>query len=362
MRRLIQTLLASTSAAFALTSACAPNEEETLRRDVLAHLADDVFVPTHESLATNAATLRPTLTALCDAPGPTYADAQTAWSSTRAEWSRAAAFMFGPIAAQMQAGPLDFWPVRTATIDAAIAEAPETADAAYLDGLGTSAKGMPAYEYLLFGEDLTGIGAFQSGSAPCAYMGLLADDIAERTAELAAAWPAEAAALKTAGESGSKYARVQDALDVVVNATIENLYAMVKTKLDRPLGNLTGSPVDPELVESRFSRNSLADLGDNLDGFARVYLGADLEPGGEPGLGALVAARDPDLDASILAQLDRTRAALDAVEPTLADALIADRTAVQLARDEIDALRRLVKLDVATLLNVTLSLSDNDGD
>ena len=37
-------------------------------------------------------------------------------------------------------------------------------------------------------------------------------------------------------------------------------------------------------------------------------------------------------------------------------------TAVQSARDEIDTLRRLIKLDVASLLNVTLSLSDNDGD
>lgn len=354
MRRLILALL---------TTACAPNDEDALRRDVLAHLADDVFVPTHEALRDHAAALRPTLQDVCESfHGSTYAAADTAWRTTRADWSLAAAFMFGPIAEQMQAGPLDFWPVRTDTIDAAIADAPDPIDAAYLDGLGTSAKGMPAYEYLLYGEDLASIDAFQSGSAPCAYMFELADDIADRTAELAAAWPAEADALKTAGEAGSEYASVQAAIDVIVNATIENLYAMVKTKLDRPLGNLTGSPPDPELLESRFSSNGRADLADNLEGFARVYLGADREPGGAPGLGALVVARDADLDARILAQLDLTRAAIDALPQPLAEALTADRTAVQSARDEIDTLRRLIKLDVASLLNVTLSLSDNDGD
>ncbi|MFY0541951.1 hypothetical protein [Nannocystis pusilla] len=42
--------------------------------------------------------------------------------------------------------------------------------------------------------------------------------------------------------------------------------------------------------------------------------------------------------------------------------LVADRTAVQLARDELDTFRRLLKLDVASTLGVTLALSDNDGD
>jgi predicted lipoprotein len=137
---------------------------------------------------------------------------------------------------------------------------------------------------------------------------------------------------------------------------------MVKTKLDRPLGNLTGSDPDPALVESRYSANSLTDLDCNLDGFVLVYLGADAEAGGEPGIGVLVAARDPDLDARILTQLNVAREALHAIPGPLADALSTDRSAVQTARDEIDALRRLIKLDVASLLNVTLSLSDNDGD
>ena len=215
---------------------------------------------------------------------------------------------------------------------------------------------MPALEYLLFADVLA------AGTPRCAYATALAVDISRRSEDLASAWAIEAEALKTAGEPDSGYASEKVAIDAIVNATIENLYRMVKDKLDRPLGNLTGGEPDPLALESRFSGTARDDLEANLRGFATVYLGADGEPGGEPGLGALIAARDPDLDRRILAQHVVARDALAAVPLPFAAALTDHRDDVQRARDEIDALRRLIKLDVASLLGVTLSLSDNDGD
>ena len=351
-------LLLGTLAALPSGLACtAGTDEEALRREVLAHLADEVFVRTHADLQAHAEALRPALTAVCANYGDaSLAAANEAWTHTHANWNLTGSFAFGPLVAQMQASSLDFWPVRTDTVDAAVADAPDPVEAAYVDALGTSAKGMPALEYLQFAAPQAGF------AGACSYMLALADDIQGRTTELADAWQLEAAALKTAGEPDSTYASAQVAVDAIVNQTIENLYAMVKTKLDRPLGNLTGSPADPTLVESRFSAISLTDLTCNLDSFALVYLGADLTASDPPGLGALVVERDPDLDARILLQMTRARDALAAIPEPLATALTADRTAVQTARDEIDALRRLIKLDVAQLLGVTLSLSDNDGD
>jgi predicted lipoprotein len=335
---------------------CIGSDGDVLRGEVLAHLADEVFVPAQGRFKTDAAALAGATAGLCVSAGADLAATQKAWKTTRADWEVTSAFAFGPVVAQMQAGPLDFWPVRDDTIEAKLIEAPATIDAAWIDGLGTSAKGMPALEYLLFA------GPLAANTPRCSYAVALADDIARRSADLASAWDLEAEALKTAGESGSAYASEQAALDAVVNATIENLYRMVKEKLDRPLGNLTGSDPDPTALESRFSATTRDDLEANLQGFAMVYLGADGEPGGEPGLGALVAARDADLDRRILAQHGLARDTLAAIPLPFATALTDHRGAVQSARDEIDALRRLIKLDVASLLGVTLSLSDNDGD
>lgn len=340
---------------------CLEPAEGPTRRDVLAHLADAVIVPGQARLASDAAALADDLAAVCVAYDPArYADVPAAWRAVRADWSVASAWAFGPVVEQMQAGPLDFWPVRTDTVEAKIAEAPAKIDAAYIDGLGTSAKGMPALEYLLFTPDFL---SAPDRAARCAYASALAADIARRTRSLADAWdPAYATALASAGDGSDVYASEQAGLDAVVNATIENLYRMVKDKLDRPLGNLTGSDPDPEALESRFSGTTRDDLEANLRGFASIYLGADGEPGGQPGLGALVAARDAALDDRILAQHGVARDALASVPEPFSKALVEHRGDVQRARDEIDALRRLIKLDVASLLGVTLMLSDNDGD
>lgn len=334
-----------------LAGAC---NEDSARRSVLAHLAEDVIVPAQDQLRADADTLVTDLQAYC-AGGPNTS--QAAWRAVRADWSLTAAFVIGPVIEQMQVDPLDFWPVRTTTIEDKIAAAPPTIDLAYLDTLGTGAKGIPALEYLLFPAPPT------PNTPRCAYALALAQDIARRTGQIADAWHGDyAEALATAGHGSAVYTSEQAGLDAIVNATIENLYRVVKEKLDRPLGNITGSAPDPARVESFHSGGALLDIARNLDGFAVIYLGADLESAGEPGLGELIAARNPGLDERIIAQLAVARAALAAIPPPLGEALTADRSAVQTARDEIDALRRLIKLDVASLLGVTLMLSDNDGD
>ncbi|MBA3547088.1 MAG: imelysin family protein [Nannocystis sp.] len=339
-----------------MSAGCITTDGEVLRREVLAHLADEVFVPAHARLQVDAAALASATTKLCETDGADPKSAKTAWLATRSAWNVTGAFAFGPVIEQMQAGPLDFWPVRMDTIEAKILEAPAAIDAAWIDGLGTSAKGLPALEYLLFAQPLP------ANTPRCAYATALAGDISRRSDELGSGWLTHAEHLRTAGTAGSAYASEQAGLDAVVNATIENLYRMVKDKLDRPLGNLTGSDPDPAALESRFSGTTRDDLEANLRGFAMVYLGADGESGGEPGLGALVASRDPDLDQRILAQHGVARDALAGIPDPFATALTDHRSDVQRARDEIDGLRRLIKLDVASLLGVTLSLSDNDGD
>jgi predicted lipoprotein len=350
-RPVLCALSLGTAATLALGGACS---EDSARQDVLTHLAEAVIVPAQDGLRADADALASELDRHCAGdPGTLHA----AWVSLRGRWSFTAAFAFGPVVTQMQVGPLDFWPVRPDTIEEKITAAPATIDAAYIDSLGTSAKGMPALEYLLFPEPPA------ANTPRCAYARALAQDIARRTAAVADAWHmGHADALATAGHGSTIYPSEQAGLDAVVNATIENLYRMVKDKLDRPLGNLTGSAPDPTLVESYYASGAVADLGKNLDGFAAIYLGADLVAAGDPGLGELVAARDPGLDERILAQLGVARAALAAIPSPLGEALTADRSQVQGARDEIDALRRFIKLDVASLLGVTLMLSDNDGD
>ncbi|WP_434416159.1 imelysin family protein [Nannocystis pusilla] len=335
------------------------------RAAVLEHVAREVAVPAFTDLHARAEDMVAAVDALCAAPDPgALAAAQNVWSAERDAWSRVLPFGFGPLPPELNA--LDFWPVRVDSVEDAVAGAPDAPDADYLGGLGVSAKGMPALEYLLWGTDeapaLTALQAPEGGARRCGYAQVLAADIAARTDALAAAWSGEYAdTLATAGSGSAAYDSLKAGLDEVVNKSIDACLTMVKGKLDNPLGNLTGAAEDPSLMESRFSGRTRADLQANLAGVWAVYHGAD-EGAPAAGISVLVRELDPALDDRVRAQYARAGEVLAAVPEPMTAALLADRTAVQLARDELDTFRRLLKLDVASTLGVTLALSDNDGD
>lgn len=362
IRHVFLTMLLGACSGMAVGLACGGDDDD-LRPGVLDHVAHAVAVPAFADLADRAQTTAGAVADLCQTPAEAaLMAARAAWVDARDAWGRTLPFTFGPLESEQAA--LDFWPARPDTIEAAVSAAPDGADAAYLAGLGVSAKGMPALEYLLWGEDSSAVLSAMSDPRRCAYARAVADDVAARAAAVATGWAdGFADALADAGRGSDVYATVKLALDDVVNHEIDALATMVKAKLDTPLGNLTGAAVDPTLVESRFSAHSLADVRSNLASVWAVYHGASTDfdvPAA--GLSVLVRARDPDLDDRVRAQYDRTAQVLAAVPEPLSAALVDDRSAVQAARDEIDTLRRMIKLDVASQLGVTLSLSDNDGD
>jgi predicted lipoprotein len=359
-RPVLWTLSLGTCLGVAAGASCGAGDDPRPR--VLAHIAHDVAEPAFASFEAATAATAAAAAALCDAPtDATLAAARDAWHEGRDAWDRLLPLAFGPIADDMQQGPLDFWPVRPDTIEAAIASAADAAaiTQAFVDGKGTSAKGMPALEYLLFeGGALPAL----TDARRCTYAEALAADIAARAAALRAAWsPGFADSLARAGAGSELYPSSQLGLDAVVNGSIEALAVMVKSKLDTPLGNLTGAAVDPALLESIFAARSVRDLQRNLDGVWSIYHGADPQAPAE-GVSSLVQAIDPALDERVRMQYARTLDVLAAIPEPIAEALTTDRAAVQLARDELDTLRRMLKLDVASTLGVTLSLSDNDGD
>lgn len=341
--------------------ACGGSDDDDSRPAVLEHVARSVAVPAFTALHDRAEALVTAMDALCATPDAgALTDAQTAWSDERDAWAHVLPFGFGPLPPEVNA--LDFWPVRVDSVEDAVAGAPTTADAAYLGTLGVSAKGMPALEYLLWGDGLGDPLVPLQDPRRCSYARVLAADIAARTDALNTAWTDEYAdALATAGHGSAVYDSLKAGVDEVVNKSIDACLTMVKGKLDNPLGNLTGAAEDPTLMESRFSGHTRADLEANLAGVWAVYHGADPDAPAA-GISVLVQEVDAKLDERVRAQYARALEVLTAVPEPLTASLVADRSAVQLARDELDTFRRMLKLDVASALGVTLALSDNDGD
>ncbi|MEZ4449071.1 MAG: imelysin family protein [Nannocystaceae bacterium] len=352
----------------ALDLGCAP--EEDLRGPVLRALADLGIAQSGE-LAAESGSLAGAVEALCAAPSAaTQDEALARWSAAHGAWAQLAPLALGPEAEH--AASIDFWPARVDTVEATVtAAAAASIDDAYVDGLGASAKGLPVLEYLLFGEGTDGgdpaaalaaLTAPTTGAVRCAYAAALARDLEERSMAIADAWAGSfAETLASAGEGSTLYASRKEGIDAVVNQSIAALAVAVKAELDAPLGNLSGAPPDPALLRARFAGDAREALAAELRGVWAVYHGADPEASAT-GISVLVAAIDVDLDGRVRDQYAFTRAAVDALPEPQGSSLVGDRDPFQAARDELDALRRSIKLDVASALGVTLSLSDNDGD
>lgn len=354
-------MLGIAALALAAASGC-PESEVDRRPEVLANVGAAVLVDL-EQAHDHAKALREAIAGFCAGPDGAGLDAtQAAWMQLRGPWKRITALSFGPLMDQGFDTAIDFWPARINSIEGGLSAG--VSSQAELDALGVASKGMPAIEYFLFdpiGGDAAVLGLFTAaeGQARCAHVELLAADVELRLEELDAAWREAggfAEQLAQAGDSEA-FPTVALAIDRLLNAMIAGIHDIEDPKLAKPLGLAVGEP-QPDLVESRFSDRSLLDARDTLDGFAQAYLGSD----GAQGLTLVVASESPEVDR-------RVRDALTAAEQALADVPEPLRTAIVDAPDQVAAaeqavheLRTVLTAEVAALLGVTVSLSDNDGD
>ncbi len=339
------------------------------RSSVFEQLGDGVIAPNLEGFATRAGELTVAAEAFCGAVEQPQLDAlQDAWKATRRPWSRSEAASFGPVRELGVENAIDFWPARSENIESALTTH-SNFSAATIDSLGASAKGLPAIEYLLFGDvfdDAVVLAAFadaDAGAHRCSYLVALSQNLEQRASALHAAWVETGGhleAFKRAGEGREPYPAEQDAVDILVNTIVAHLTEVVDLKLDKPL-QTTGDPV--ELLVSRFCDCALNDLRDNLAGVAALYYGEyEVTEARKPGLHTLVAFVDPALDERVRQQLAAAHTAAMMIDRPLRLALTEQPQEVMSLRTSIDELRRLFKVEVVSALSVTLSLSDNDGD
>jgi uncharacterized protein len=366
-------LFVGTIAAACLAAGCdVPRADDTAQRAVMHDLAHEVLLPLQGEVEAEAVKLSAAVGAFCDSPtDETLNAAQAAWRAARAPWKRAEVLRFGPSEDLRLGSAIDFWPARTDTIEAAIAAAPEPVTAEHIASLGVSSKGLPALEYLIFdpaGGNTSVLASLGGGDASalrrCAYARALGDAIAADATALHHAWSPEGGAfvdqMANAGTGSSLFPTGQDGVARVVNLLNASMQFTNENKISAPLGLMTGTP-DPALVESRFSDNSIEDLLGSLQGVEDVYLGRHGERDAR-GLTDLVVARSAAIDAAVRKSLGDAQARVSAIPAPLRSAVTTDPASVTATHEAVRTARRLFAIDVASVLSVDITLTDNDGD
>jgi len=349
-----------------------PAVDDTAQRAVMHDLAYEVMLPIVGEIEAEATKLSASVGALCDAPtDDTLKAAQAAWRAARKPWKRSEPFRFGPAEDLRLGAALDFWPARPDTIEAAITAAPEPVTPEHIASLGTSSKGLPALEYLIFdpmggnAAVLASLGAADPAAQHrCGYARALAETLEIDAKALNKAWSPEGDAfvdqVANAGRGSALFPSSQDGLSKVINVLAAFMQQANETKLSTPLGAATGTP-DPNLVESPYSDNSIDDLLANVDGVEDLYLGKHGEHSGK-GLTELVVARSSAIDATVKKSLADARAKVAALPAPLRTSVTGDPTPINVAHEAMRTARRSFSTDVASVLGITITLNDNDGD
>ena len=318
------------------------------RRDVLANLADFVFVPAFEEAADAAQALATAADRLADDPAPGRLDrARGQWQAASAAWAATAAFRFGPAMDRRSGSLVDWWPIDRDAIQDAAAAGASADDIAERQSAAT--RGLYAIESIL-AEDLP------IDPARLRYAARLAGVIADELAAIRDEWTgvgrdfAYADALAGRGDTAISATL---ALSDVVRTSIFLTETIGDMQLGKALG-VTGDR-DPDAVPG-LGPSTGTDLRGAVRGIRRSFLGT----GDHLAVGTLVNELDDNA-------FDRMQAALDAAVEA-ADALPADikadagDDALHAARDAIKQVQILYATEVVSLLGISVGFSDNDGD
>ncbi|MBK9029895.1 MAG: peptidase M75 [Myxococcales bacterium] len=290
-------------------------------RQVVADFADQVVIPTYALLDARARALDAAVVALAaDPDATTLAAAQQAWVETRRPWEQSEGFLFGPVSAQGFDPAMDSWPVERNDLDAVIASTDELT-AAYLHNLPETQKGFHTLEYLLFGPAHDRV-ATDLAARELAYLAGTSRELVTITTGLAASWTTGDRPYRdvfvSAGAAGNT---AYPSLDAAAQEILVGMSGIC----DEVANGKIADPYDahdPDLVESQFSYNSLADFADNLRSVEHAYTG-DVPAAGTTGRGLdeVVRAVDPALDARFRAELAAAIAAIGAIPPPFRDAI-----------------------------------------
>lgn len=335
-----------------------PTQATFDRRAMLTTIVNERILPHHTQLVTETAALEAQVAAFAADPTPTNLEvAQAQWRRAADAW--AAVEIYGLRFTMLVQGQIKKWPINPNFMEAYLIEE-ETIDAAFIESIGSTARGLAAVEYFLF--DLTGTndeitGRLTAEPKRMAYLVALSENVADKATELHALWSPDgsnqAQAFMEADFSGNN---VQGSISMLANEMIVLAEQINKDKLDYPLHGVLSEP-QPEAVESPYARYSVPLIARNLESMQEIF-----ESGFTDYLNFLQAGSGTPLAPQIEAKIQQILPMLNALPVPLQDAVVEEPDAVRAIRDEVRALIILLKVDMANQMGITVTFSDSDGD
>ncbi|MBY5990903.1 imelysin family protein [Ferrimonas balearica] len=358
---------------------------------LVANLVDNVITPTFGEFAARTVSLSEAVSGYCTVVGEagdvseSLAGAQGAWRDTMAVWQQAEVMQIGPLkanASQLR-NAIHSWPVvNRCAVDQDVVhfENGSINGTPYDITLRTETrKGLDALDYLLFNPNLDH--SCSATTAPagwndrpeaeralarCQFAVEVARDLNNNANTLVTEWASYGPLLKAAGQPGSAFADIHDAVNDLSDAMFYIDSVTKDGKLDKPLqqfaGACNGADCDA-LLESPYSRHSIDNIEANLRALKALFAG---QLGEQPGTGFddyLIEVGSEELANQMAADIDTALTTSAGYEQSLAATLNDNPDQVQQTHTEVKAITDAMKVDFISALALELpstSAGDND--
>ncbi len=336
------------------------------KKAVVVSLTGKVIVPRYEAAAFEMEQLKAATESLCRAPSATtLEDARRGWRQARQSWKETEAMRFGPVMQRKSLGLVDWPTAEPEEIERLLARRDSLTLYDVQELVPSDLRGLGAMEYLLFGQDDAVRSALAApGSLRCDYLVALSQAAAAEVAAVQAEWvsgsPGQVPYRDVFNGTAASSLHESAALSDMVGSIVFLNRKLGEMQLAPALG-FDGESPDPAAIPGGPAHHAVADLRRQILGMQALYLGAG---NGQEGLGLshLVSQLSPEIDQQTAAALATALIAIEELEEPLQQTILSDPAPSRETFDRITDLQRIFNADIASLLNITVGFSDQDGD
>lgn len=280
------------------------------------------------------------------------------WELTALAYAKVYAFNIGYVRNQFMHFALYNWPTTTNAVENFISDPSEITET-YVQNLSPQAKTLAALEYLLFKTDLTATNIeFVNSEKRRNYLKFTGKELKIQATRLVNIWSISGDNYSTTF-IGNTNTGIQGSFNLLYNGLYNLIDTGKVTKIGKPAGLENSQNTNPELTQAYFSNTSLAILKNNIKSVEEVYFNTQ-------GLGisdyVSHVADNEILNTAIQTKINEVKIAIDAIQVPLFDAIASNPTEVAILHEKLNELGILFSVDVRSILSITITSTDNDGD
>ncbi|SFT47091.1 Predicted lipoprotein [Lishizhenia tianjinensis] len=332
-------------------TACKKEEETTDAKDFTKSTFQKVILPLHSTFSNKALALQSSVLKFETAPTAENLNSlKQNWQAAYSSYSPTEVFNIDNIKDNYAHLYFQKFPIDTLKVISNVHTNPSNAI------VSSNAKGLGAIEYLLFRS--AALDSFQNEANNIVYLKAMTNDIVDKGNELLSMWK----------ENQNKYVNNQEsdasnAFNQLVNGMIQFTENLKMLKVGNPLGKQSLDHPDHYLAQAPFSNTSETGLNEDFEILVKLWNGNKTTVlDTSVGLGEIVKAKNAEVYQEVNTILEKIGKDLSLLPDDLNTAFENMDEALNTLYEDLNVLYTLLKVDVSAQLDVTVFISDLDGD